>query len=171
MANMNLLRLPTLLALATTGLFALPVESQAKDHKITVYQDRDHDGHYNKKTIEVHGHDYGHSYYAPRYYGGGYYGRRPYGYPYRYGYDYPYYGPSYGVTVYSSPSYGYRPYDYDDDTAVDVQRALKRRGYYRGTIDGDVGPGTRSAIRSYQLDRRLPATGRIDGPLLRSLGV
>lgn len=60
---------------------------------------------------------------------------------------------------------------YSDDLAVDVQRALARRGYYRGGIDGDVGPGTRAAIRSYQYERGLTVTGRIDSSLLRSLGV
>lgn len=58
---------------------------------------------------------------------------------------------------------------YDDDLSVDVQRALARRGFYRGSIDGDVGPGTRAAIRSYQYDRGLEVTGRIDNSLLRSL--
>ena len=69
-------------------------------------------------------------------------------------------------------SYSYRQSSsYSDDLAVDVQRALARRGYYRGQIDGDVGPGTRSEIRSYQYSRGLTVTGRIDGSLLRSLGL
>jgi hypothetical protein len=54
---------------------------------------------------------------------------------------------------------------------ADVQFALRREGYYRGPIDGDLGPGSRAAIRDYQIDRRLPATGRIDNHLLRSLGL
>ena len=68
-------------------------------------------------------------------------------------------------------SYTYRAASYSADLAVDVQRALARRGYYRGGIDGDVGPGTRAAIRSYQYNRGLEVTGRIDGSLLRSLGI
>ena len=39
-----------------------------------------------------------------------------------------------------------------------------------GSIDGDIGPGSRSAIRNYQADRGLAPTGRIDSALLRSLG-
>src|SRR4051794_38097026 len=124
---MKLLHFPTVLLLAA-GLFVLPVESQAKDHKVTVLRDNDHDGHYNKKTIEVHGrdHDYGRynygrydNHYRGGHYGGRYYGGHSYGYPYRYGYGYPYYGPSVGVTYYSSPSYTYstRSYGYDGDTA------------------------------------------------------
>ena len=52
---------------------------------------------------------------------------------------------------------------------MDVQAALSSRGYYRGPIDGDIGPGSRAAIRAYQRDHRLPMSGRIDDPLLRAL--
>lgn len=70
------------------------------------------------------------------------------------------------------PSYSYRDRSSSsDELAVDVQRALARKGYYRGGIDGDIGPGTRAAIRSYQYQRGLEVTGRIDGSLLRSLGI
>ncbi len=55
--------------------------------------------------------------------------------------------------------------------AVSVQRELKSLGYYHGYIDGKVGPQTRAAIQNYQADYRLPITGRIDPPLLRSLGL
>ena len=54
---------------------------------------------------------------------------------------------------------------------VAVQKALARRGYFGGVIDGDVGPQTRAAIRVFQVDRGLPVTGRIDGNLLRELGL
>lgn len=52
-----------------------------------------------------------------------------------------------------------------------VQRALARRGYYNGPIDGDIGPGTRAAIARYQRDRGLRPTGVVDSTLLRSLGL
>ena len=93
---------------------------------------------------------------------------------------YYYTSPSFGVSFYSRPTYtSERTYyrsvprsdDYGDDLAVDVQRALARRGYYSGGIDGDVGPGTRAAIRRYQYEHRLEVTGRIDRSLLRSLGL
>jgi Putative peptidoglycan binding domain len=124
------------------------------------------------------------------------YGYRPYGYGYGYGYRPYYYSrPSISLGFYSAPAYYSTPdydYDYDssysvrtyrgvprasyrdsssDDLAVDVQRALARRGFYRGGIDGDVGPGTRAAIRGYQYNHGLEVTGRIDGTLLRSLGI
>jgi peptidoglycan hydrolase-like protein with peptidoglycan-binding domain len=54
---------------------------------------------------------------------------------------------------------------------VEVQIALAKRGYYHGPIDGDVGPGSRAAIRAYQADRRLRVTGRIDGDLIRALKI
>ncbi|MGI8602506.1 MAG: peptidoglycan-binding protein [Verrucomicrobiales bacterium] len=52
-----------------------------------------------------------------------------------------------------------------------VQRCLQREGYYRGPIDGAIGPGTSRAIIRFQTDRGLRATGRIDSELLRLLGV
>ena len=58
-----------------------------------------------------------------------------------------------------------------DSLDVAVQRALARRGYYNGPIDGDIGPGSRSAIARYQRDRGLAVTGSITSSLLRSLGI
>jgi len=52
-----------------------------------------------------------------------------------------------------------------------VQRALNRRGYPAGYVDGRFGGRTRSAIREYQYDRGLRATGTINESLLRSLGL
>ncbi|MDQ3620938.1 MAG: peptidoglycan-binding protein [Verrucomicrobiota bacterium] len=45
---------------------------------------------------------------------------------------------------------------------IDVQMALRRAGYYRGPIDGAIGPGSRNAIREFQVDNGLAVTGRID---------
>lgn len=160
-------------ALAAGLLLAAPATSFA-DRKITVYRDNDGDGHYNKKTIKVDKHrHYGGRYYDNRYYSNRYYGS---GYPYRsYNYGYrPYYYTRPSVSLsFSRPVYSSRSYSssYSESLAVDVQRELRRRGYYRGAIDGDVGPGTRSAIRAYQDDRGLAVTGRIDRSLLRALGI
>ena len=149
------------------------------------------------KDKHHHDSDHGHAVYVQPYcapsYGHGY---SSYGYGYR---PYAYSRPSLSVGFYSAPAYYSTPdyYDdsystrsyyrgiprtsysysyrasrsYSDDLAVDVQRALARRGFYRGGIDGDIGPGTRAAIRSYQYTRGLEVTGRIDGTLLRSLGI
>jgi peptidoglycan hydrolase-like protein with peptidoglycan-binding domain len=42
-------------------------------------------------------------------------------------------------------------------------------GYYRGAVDGHIGPMTRNAIGRYQTSHRLPVTQRIDESLLQSL--
>jgi hypothetical protein len=62
-------------------------------------------------------------------------------------------------------------YGYGEDVAVAVQRRLARAGYYRGPLDGEIGPGTRAAIRAYQIDNGLAPTARINGALLDSLGL
>ncbi len=135
-----------------------------------------HDEHHH------HDSDHGRAVYVQPYCAPSYgYGYRPFGYA----------RPSVSFGFYSAPDYSYDSYptrtyyrgiprtsytyrsstSYSDDLAVDVQRSLARRGYYRGAIDGDVGPGTRAAIRAYQYNRGLEVTGRIDGTLLRSLGI
>jgi len=43
--------------------------------------------------------------------------------------------------------------------SVNIQKALKKAGYYSGAIDGKVGPGTRDAIASFQKDNGLTADG------------
>jgi type VI secretion system protein VasI len=57
----------------------------------------------------------------------------------------------------------------------EVQRALARRGYYDGAIDGLIGPNTRSAVRSAQrtewAERAVDVDGRIDRQLLEKLDV
>ena len=52
-----------------------------------------------------------------------------------------------------------------------VQRKLKKLGYYEGVVDGEMGRGTRGAIRAYQNENGLAETGVIDRPLLRALGL
>jgi hypothetical protein len=103
-----------------------------------------------------------------------------FGYPY-YGYGYPYYG--YGYPYYGSYPYGYGYYTTpgqvvysdngitDDATVAAVQRRLARGGYYHGSIDGVIGNGTRSAIRAFERNNGLPVDGRIDRPLLATMGL
>lgn len=54
-------------------------------------------------------------------------------------------------------------------TAYDIQEALSRAGYYRGPIDGSMGPGTRRAISNFQADNSLPVTGSPTNSLLGEL--
>jgi putative peptidoglycan binding protein len=86
----------------------------------------------------------------------------PWWYPdyYCYPYDYPYYG--------NGPAYDPQ---YWTNLAVSVQSGLAQRGYYRGAIDGEIGSGSRQAIRAFQAAQRLPVTGMIDPQLLKALGI
>jgi Putative peptidoglycan binding domain len=162
---MKLARLfPIVPMLSACALLATPATGWSGHKKATIYVDNDGDGHAHKKKISIPHSKYSHgsshsSHYVcpPTYY-------RP---------SYPYYshGPSFGVSITRSYTPRYSQPSYSNDLAVDVQRELRRRGYYRGAIDGDVGPGTRAAIREYQYDRGLSATGRIDSSLLRALGI
>ena len=147
--------------LGIAALFATATISQA-DHKVKVYRDLDGDGHFNRKTYEPH-HHYHHGYYHRPYWGWGGWGwYRPWYRPY-------FYYPRTSISVYGSP--GYSRYSYSDNLAAQVQQALRTRGYYKGRIDGDIGAGSRAAIRAYQQDRGLGVTGRVDTALLRSLRI
>ena len=89
-----------------------------------------------------------------------------YGYPHRYPYGYGYgYGAGYRQSVYDAPVAN------DDATVIAVQQRLARAGYYRGGIDGVMGPGTRSAIRSYERSHGLRVDGAIDRRLLATMGL
>ena len=119
----------------------------------------------------------------------GFYPWWPYGYPY-YGY-YPYnYYPSNYYYPSDNYSYGYDPGAYDngdggyygsgaydssdqytDRTIADVQTQLAREGYYRGDIDGVLGPETRRAIVSFQSDHGLRVTGNLTRETLSTLGL
>jgi Putative peptidoglycan binding domain len=114
-----------------------------------------------------------------------------------YGYGYPYYG-YYPYNYYPSDyyypsgdySYGYGPGAYDnggggyygsgtydssdqytDRTIADVQTQLAKEGYYRGEIDGVLGPETRRAIVSFQSDHGLRVTGNLTQETLSTLGL
>ena len=96
--------------------------------------------------------------------GGYYYWDRGYWYP-AYGYD-----TRYNTYTYDEPIYGYN-YMEPRQVMLRVQRELRREGYYRGALDGLIGPMTRSALARFQRDAGLRVTRRIDGPTLAALGV
>jgi hypothetical protein len=121
---------------------------------------------------------YGSSYGGYPYYGYSGYSYGPsvsfgFGYPYSYGY-YPY--DSYGYGGYPS-GYRYGSYYYNDSSyghgsiVITVQSRLARMGYYRGPVDGIMGPGTSFAIRAYERDHGLRVDGAISGQLVRNLGL
>jgi len=87
------------------------------------------------------------------------------------GYDYGYpYDNDYGEVTYSSPGYAY-DYSSSDSLAASAQDRLNRLGYNAGPADGVIGPQTRSALADFQNDRGLPATGSLDTPTVRALGL
>ncbi len=58
-----------------------------------------------------------------------------------------------------------------DQVIADTQALLQQMGYYRGEVDGLLGPLTREALTAYQNDQGLTATAVIDQPTLDSLGL
>jgi hypothetical protein len=83
--------------------------------------------------------------------GGGYY-------YFNAGYWYPAWGyqPSAQYYVYDGPIYAGRQAEPPDRVIADVQAALQEMGYYKGEVDGLLGPLTREALTSVLL--RLPPT-------------
>jgi hypothetical protein len=119
------------------------------------------------------------------YYGGGYYPYYGYysGWPYsNWGYGtswgyYPYsYGSSYGSGYpydYSNNYYSYYTpsYGYNASLVAAVQQRLGQLGYYRGAVDGLIGPQTRGAIAAFESRNGLVVDGRISRPLVDTLGL
>lgn len=159
-----------ILALVTSGTLALPFSAEAKPK----------DKMYSSHPKYRHDDDHARRHYYSRpsstfvlslgtgYAGRGYY----YGPP-----GVPYYYQAPGVRYYATRSvvprqYWGGSYGYEYGGAdASVQRALARRGYYHGAIDGDIGPASRRAITRYQVDHGLPVTGTVTSSLLRSLGL
>jgi hypothetical protein len=93
--------------------------------------------------------------------------------------------PYYWNAGYWFPAWGYSPnayyawdgpiYAYNrlppDQVIANVQAALQQQGYYRGEVDGLIGPLTRGAIADYQRDHGLYTTTTIDQPTLQALGM
>jgi hypothetical protein len=93
--------------------------------------------------------------------------------------------PYYWRSGYWFPAWGYNPsayyawdgpiYAYNrmppDQVIANVQAALQQQGYYRGEVDGLIGPLTRGAIADYQRAHGLYTTSTIDQPTLQSLGI
>jgi hypothetical protein len=72
--------------------------------------------------------------------------------------------------AWDGPIYGYNRLP-PDEVIANVQAALQQQGYYRGEVDGLIGPLTRGAIADYKRDHGLYMTSTIDQPTLQSLGM
>jgi len=97
--------------------------------------------------------------------GGYYYWNNGYWYP-AWGYD-----PGAEYYAYDAPIYVGHRAEPPDRVIADVQAELQEMGYYRGEVDGLLGPLTREAITAYQADQGLTVTAVIDEPTLDSLGM
>ena len=98
--------------------------------------------------------------------GGGYYfWNNGYWYP-AWGYD-----PSAEYYAYDGPIYVGHRAEPPDRVIADVQAELQQMGYYRGEVDGLLGPLTREALTAYQADQGLTTTAAIDQPTLDALGM
>jgi Putative peptidoglycan binding domain len=89
------------------------------------------------------------------------------------GYWYPAWGynPSAEYYAYDGPIYVGHRAEPPDKVIADVQAVLQQMGYYRGDVDGLLGPLTREALSAYQADNGLTTTAAIDEPTLDSLGM
>jgi Putative peptidoglycan binding domain len=89
------------------------------------------------------------------------------------GYWYPAWGynPSAQYYAYDGPIYVGQRAQPPDQVIADVQAVLQDMGYYRGEVDGLLGPLTREALTAYQADNGLITTAAIDQPTLDSLGM
>ena len=176
----------TLLVLTGALLLAAPAV-QAQQHRYIPSRPA-----YNR-AYAARGYGYG-RYNHGRYY---YFGGVPYFFPFdgfAFGFGYPY-GAGYGYGYGAPYGYGYGPDGTDgayegrgtnDGNGSDrnappapgsgpslpqaVQRQLSKKGYYKGEIDGQFGPASRSALSNFQRDHNLRETGRIDEPTLDALG-
>ena len=95
--------------------------------------------------------------------GGYYYMNNGYWYP-AWGYN-----PSSEYYAYDGPIYVGHRAEPPDQVIADVQGVLQQMGYYKGEVDGLLGPLTREALTAYQADQGLATTAAIDEPTLDSL--
>ena len=86
-------------------------------------------------------------------------------YPYSYWGGYPYVGYN-NYYSYYTPTPGYNA-----PMVAAVQRRLGQLRYYRGVVDGVIGPQTRGAIAAFESRNGLAADGTISRPLLDTLGL
>jgi hypothetical protein len=81
------------------------------------------------------------------------------------------YSPSAEYYAYDGPIYVGQRAEPPDHVIADVQALLQQMGYYKGEVDGLLGPLTREALAAYQADQGLTTTAAIDEPTLDSLGL
>jgi hypothetical protein len=73
--------------------------------------------------------------------------------------------------AYDGPIYVGHRAEPPDKVIADVQAELQEMGYYKGEVDGLLGPLTREALTAYQTENGLATTAAIDEPTLDALGM
>ena len=81
------------------------------------------------------------------------------------------YSPSAQYYAYDGPIYAGQHAEPPDKVIADVQSVLQQMGYYKGEVDGLLGPLTREALTAYQGEQGLAQTAAIDEPTLDALGM
>jgi Putative peptidoglycan binding domain len=81
------------------------------------------------------------------------------------------YSPSAQYYAYDGPIYAGHHAEPPDKVIADVQAVLQQMGYYKGEVDGLLGPLTREALTAYQGEQGLAQTAAIDEPTLDALGM
>jgi len=77
----------------------------------------------------------------------------------------------------TNPAFAAAPYQTmplrisDRIVIAQVQRQLMAYGYYRGRVDGKIGPRTAFGLRAFQFRSGLPPTGRLETQTLSALGL
>jgi peptidoglycan hydrolase-like protein with peptidoglycan-binding domain len=74
-------------------------------------------------------------------------------------------------SVFGDTPYATAPPQLQRQVLLGVETSLRRRGLYRGPVDGAFGPELEAALRAYQSRLGLAASGRLDMDTLASLGL
>jgi putative peptidoglycan binding protein len=64
-----------------------------------------------------------------------------------------------------------KPLKIDSARALQIQEALKRRGFYTGELSGEYDQATVDAMRRFQTQEKIPATGYPTAHALKRLGL
>jgi peptidoglycan hydrolase-like protein with peptidoglycan-binding domain len=73
--------------------------------------------------------------------------------------------------VFAGTPYEMAPPDLQRHVIVGTQTLLARYGFYRSGIDGEFGPGTEAAVRTFQARAGLLPDGRLNMATLAALGL
>jgi peptidoglycan hydrolase-like protein with peptidoglycan-binding domain len=74
-------------------------------------------------------------------------------------------------SVFGDTPYATAPPQLQRQVLLGVESSLRRRGLYRGPVDGAFGPELEAGLHAYQSRLGLVATGRLDMDTLASLGL